>query len=92
VIAHQIAWIEANTDSARFVYARGNLDSGSAGQAQADELNRKLAGAYREWMTPFVQAGKIRPMPMLVISAVVTGPALPLQAGHADHAQGGCQT
>jgi AcrR family transcriptional regulator len=74
VIAHQIAWIEANADQARFVYARGNLDSDSPGQAEVDRLNRKIAGAYREWMMPFVQAGMIRPMPMLIISAVVTGP------------------
>ncbi len=74
VIAHQIAWIEANADWARFVYARGNPDWDSPGQAQVDQLNRKLAGAYRQWMTPFAEAGKIRPMPMLVISAVVTGP------------------
>jgi AcrR family transcriptional regulator len=74
VIGHQIAWIEANADQARFVYARGNLDSDSPGQAEVDQLNRKLAGAFREWLTPLVEAGQIRPMPMLVISAVVTGP------------------
>ena len=50
VIAHQIAWIEANVDRARFLYARGTLDWGSPGQAQVDQLNRKLADAYRRWM------------------------------------------
>jgi AcrR family transcriptional regulator len=74
VIAHQIAWIEANTDRARFVYGRGTLDWDSPGQAQLDQLNRKLADAYRQWMAPLEEAGKIRPMPMLVINAVVAGP------------------
>jgi hypothetical protein len=75
VIAHQIAWTEANAGRARFVYARGNPDWDTAGQSELDQPNRKLADGYRPWMAPFVEAGKIRPMPMLVISAVVTGPA-----------------
>ncbi len=74
VIAHQIGWIEANTDRARFVYARGNLDWDSPAGAQLDELNRKLADAYRQWMAPFVEAGQIRPLPLLVLNAVVSGP------------------
>lgn len=74
VIAHQIRWIEANTDRARFVYARGNLDWDSPASAQLDQLNRKLADAYRQWMASFVEAGQMRPMPMLVLNAVVSGP------------------
>jgi AcrR family transcriptional regulator len=73
-IAHQVGWIEANVDRARFVYTRGNLDWDSPAAAQLDQLNRKLADAYREWMAPFVEAGQVRPMPMLVLTAVVTGP------------------
>jgi AcrR family transcriptional regulator len=74
VIAHQIGWIEANTDRARFVYAHGNLDWGSPASAELDQLNRELADAYRQWMAPFVAAGQVRPMPMLVLNAVVSGP------------------
>ena len=74
VIAHQIAWIEANPDRARFVYARGTLDWTSPAGAEVEQLNRKLADAYRAWMAPFVEAGGIRPMPMLVLTAVVAGP------------------
>lgn len=74
VIAHQIAWIEANQDRARFVYARGNLDWTSPAGAEVERLNRKLADAFRAWMAPFVDAGQIRPMPMLVVTAVVAGP------------------
>jgi AcrR family transcriptional regulator len=74
VIAHQVGWIEANVDRARFVYTRGNLDWDSPAAAHLDQLNRKLADAYREWMAPFVEAGQIRPMPMLVLNAVVAGP------------------
>jgi len=74
VIAHQVGWIEANPDRARFLYTRGDLDWDSPAGAQLDQLNRKLADAYRQWMAPFVEAGQIRPMPMLVLAAVVTGP------------------
>jgi len=74
VIGHQIGWIEANAERARFVYARGNLDWSSPAGAQLDDLNRKVSDAYRQWMEPFIQAGKIRPMPMIVLNAVVAGP------------------
>jgi AcrR family transcriptional regulator len=74
VIGHQITWMEANPDRARFVYARGNLDWTTPAGAEVEQLNRKLAGAYREWMAPFVEAGQIRQMPMLVLTAVVAGP------------------
>lgn len=74
VIAHQIGWIEANADLARFVYSRGNLDGTTPAGAELDQLNRKLADAYQAWMTPFVEAGQIRPMPMIVLTAIVTGP------------------
>jgi AcrR family transcriptional regulator len=74
VIAHQIGWIEGNVDRARFVYARGNLDWASPAGAELGKLNRELAGAFRQWMAPFVADGRIRPMPMLVLTAVVAGP------------------
>ncbi|HYM56260.1 MAG TPA: TetR/AcrR family transcriptional regulator, partial [Solirubrobacteraceae bacterium] len=50
VIAHQIEWIEANIDRARFVYTRGTLDGDSPGGAELDEMNRKLATSYEEWL------------------------------------------
>jgi AcrR family transcriptional regulator len=74
VIGHQIGWIEANADRARFVYARGNLDWGSPASADLDRINRELADAFRQWMAPLVEAGQIRPVPMLVLNAVVSGP------------------
>jgi AcrR family transcriptional regulator len=73
-ISHQIGWIEANQDRAHFLYMRGHLDWNSPAGAELKELNRSLATAYREWMSPLVQSGKIRPMSMLVLTAIVTGP------------------
>jgi AcrR family transcriptional regulator len=73
-ISHQIGWIEANQDRARFLYMRGHLDWNSPAGAELKELNRSLGTAYREWMSPLVQSGKIRPMSMLVLTAIVTGP------------------
>ncbi len=73
-ISHQLHWIEANQDRARFLYMRGHLDWDSPASAQLQELNRSLAQAYREWMAPLVESGKIRPMSMLMLNAIVTGP------------------
>lgn len=73
-IAHQIGWIENNVDRARFVYARGNLDWTSPGAAELGKLNREFADAYRAWMAPLMEDGQLRPVPMLVLTAVVTGP------------------
>jgi|SRR5947209_1664343 len=74
VIAHQIEWIEANVDRARFVYRRGTLDGDSPGGAELTEMNRKLATAYQKWLQPFIERGRVRPMSMLVLNAIVTGP------------------
>jgi AcrR family transcriptional regulator len=74
-IAHQMSWIEQHPDLARFVYMRGHLDWDSEGGSAVAALNRELAGAFREWMRPFVQAGEVAPMPMLLATAIVSGPA-----------------
>jgi AcrR family transcriptional regulator len=73
-ISHQLEWIEANQDRARFLYMRGHLDWDSPAGAQLVELNRNLAQAYRDWMAPLLDSGEIRPMSMLMMTAIVTGP------------------
>ena len=75
VIAHQLGWIEQHPDLARFVYMRGHLDWESEGGSEVQELNRRIAAAIREWMSPLMERGEIRPRSMLMISAIVTGPA-----------------
>ena len=74
-ISHQLRWIEEHEARARFLYMRGHLDWDSPAGAELVELNRSLAGAYRDWMAPLVEAGAIRPMSMLMLTAIVTGPA-----------------
>jgi AcrR family transcriptional regulator len=74
-ISHQLRWIEEHQDRARFLYMRGHLDWDSPAGAELVQLNRNLAGAYRDWMAPLVEAGEIRPMSMLMLTAIVTGPA-----------------
>jgi len=74
-IAHQLGWIEAHPDLARFVYMRGHLDWESPGAAAVEALNRELASAFRRWLDPLVQTGEVRPTSMLVITAIVSGPA-----------------
>jgi AcrR family transcriptional regulator len=73
-ISHQLQWIEQHQDRARFLYLRGHLDWDSPSGAELVQLNRSLAGAYRDWMAPLVDAGLIRPMSMLTLTAIVTGP------------------
>jgi AcrR family transcriptional regulator len=74
-ISHQLRWVEENADRARFLYMRGHLAWDSQAGAELQQLNRSLAEAYRDWMAPFVDAGVIRSMSMLVINAIVSGPA-----------------
>jgi AcrR family transcriptional regulator len=74
-ITHQLTWTEHNPDLARFVYARGHLDWNSPAGAELAARNRDLAAAFREWMAPLVARGELRRGPMLLISAVVSGPA-----------------
>jgi AcrR family transcriptional regulator len=73
-IAHQLQWTEANPDRARFLYMRGHLDWDSPAGESLQQLNRDLGDAYRDWMAPLIEAGKVRRMSMLVLSAIVTGP------------------
>lgn len=74
-IAHQLRWTEQNADLARFVYRRGHLGWDTPAGAELDSLNRELAAAFREWMAPLAASGEIRPTSMLVITAIVGGPA-----------------
>jgi AcrR family transcriptional regulator len=74
-LSHQLRWIAENQDRASFLYARGRVDWDSPSAAELASLNRKLAGAYREWMEPLVQSGQMRPMSMVMLGAVVAGPA-----------------
>jgi AcrR family transcriptional regulator len=74
VIAHQVGWITANMDRARFVYGRGVLEWHSPASEELGEMNRRLSAAYQAWLEPLVDRGQVRPMPMLVVIAVVTGP------------------
>jgi AcrR family transcriptional regulator len=88
VIAHQLNWIEEHSDLARFVYMRGHLDWDSPGGSEVADLNREIAAAIREWMAPLIEKGEVRPSSMLMITAIVTGPAHAIAqrwlAGHLD--------
>jgi AcrR family transcriptional regulator len=74
-IAHQLSWTEQHADLARFVYSRGHLDWESPGAEQVAALNRELADAFRQWLTPLMRAGEVRPLSMLLVTAIVSGPA-----------------
>ncbi len=75
VLEHQLTWTERNADLARFIYARGHLDWDTAAGAELAARNRDLAGAFRQWMAPLVASGEIRPRPMMLTTAIVSGPA-----------------
>jgi AcrR family transcriptional regulator len=74
-IAHQLRWIEEHPDLARFVYARGHLDWESPGASAVEVMNRDLAAAFRSWLEPLVASGEVRPRSILLITAIVSGPA-----------------
>jgi AcrR family transcriptional regulator len=74
-LSHQLGWIAANQDRARFLYARGHVDWDSPSAAELASLNRKLSDAYRDWMEPLVQSGQVRQMSMVMVGAIVAGPA-----------------
>jgi AcrR family transcriptional regulator len=74
-IAHQLSWVELNCDLARFVYLRGHLDWDSPGAAEVSALNAELSAAFRAWLAPFADRGELRVTSMLLISAIVNGPA-----------------
>ena len=88
VLEHQLTWTERNADLARFIYARGHLDWDTAAGAELAARNRDLAAAFRQWMAPLVASGEIRPRPMLLTTAIVSGPAHSIAqrwlAGHLD--------
>ena len=73
-IGHQLAWIAANEDRARFLYMRGHLNWSTPAGAELKELNRQLAQAYQDWMAQLSQSAQLRPMPIEVLNAIVTGP------------------
>jgi AcrR family transcriptional regulator len=87
-IAHQLTWVEHNRRLATFVYARDHLDPDSSGGASVSALNRELASAWREWMTPLLERGELSVTSMVVISSIVGGPAHAIArrwlAGHLD--------
>src|ERR1700677_4081052 len=87
-ISHQLRWIEANEDRARFLYIRGHLEWDSPAGRELDEPKSNLAAAYRDWMAPLIESGRIRPMSMLMLTAIVTGPVHAVArrwlAGHLD--------
>ena len=85
-IAHQLSWVELNRELARFVYLRGHLDWDSQGEAEVSALNAELGAAFGEWMAVFADRDELRVTSMLLISAIVNGPAHALArrwlAGH----------
>jgi AcrR family transcriptional regulator len=87
-IEHQLRWVEENADLARFVYTRGHLDWSSPGGAEVTELNEAVGAAFEEWLAPLRARGEIRVRSMLMISAIVNGPAHAIArrwlAGHLD--------
>ncbi len=74
-IAHQLRWTEEHADLAQFVYLRGHLGRESPAGAEVEALDRELAEEFLRWVAPLAGRGEIRPTSMLVISAIVSGPA-----------------
>lgn len=74
-LAHQLCWTEEHADLARFVYSRGHPEWDSPAAPDVASLNRNLAGAFADWLAPLIRSGEVRPMSMLLLTAIVSGPA-----------------
>jgi AcrR family transcriptional regulator len=74
-VHHHLAWVEANTDLARFMYERGRPDWQPAHGAAVRKLNRSAAMHVRDWIAPLAAAGVVRDLPLAVLAACVVGPA-----------------
>ena len=44
-------------------------------------MNRRLAESYQSWLQPLIERGLVRPMSMLVLNAIVTGPTHAIARG-----------
>lgn len=75
IVGKQLTWIEANQQWAQFLYAQGQLDWSTDAAGELRTINRELALAYREWLDPFIANGQVRDLPVVVMVAVLTGPA-----------------
>jgi AcrR family transcriptional regulator len=75
VLGHQLTWTEENQDLARFLYMRGEIDWNTPAGVELAARNRSLAEAYREWMAPLVRSGQLRSTSMVMLTAIVGGPA-----------------
>jgi AcrR family transcriptional regulator len=74
-IEHQLRWTEEDPDAARFVYMHGHLDWNSPTRTELAARNRELAEAFETLLQPLVESGEVRESSMLVITAIVSGPA-----------------
>jgi AcrR family transcriptional regulator len=74
-VHHHLAWVEANEDLALFMYERGRPDWQPAHGNAVRQVNRATARHVRDWITPFVEAGVVRDLPLTVLAAFVNGPA-----------------
>jgi AcrR family transcriptional regulator len=74
-VHHHLAWVEANEDLALFMYERGRPDWQPAHGSAVRQVNRATARHVRDWMTPYVEAGMMRDLPLTVLAAFVNGPA-----------------
>jgi len=74
-VHHHLAWVESNRDLAWFMYERGRPDWQAAHGNAVRALNRTTARQVHDWMTPLVEAGVIRDLPLTVLAALINGPA-----------------
>lgn len=74
-VHHHLTWVESNRDLAWFMYERGRPDWQPAHGTAVRKLNRAAARHVHDWMTPLVEAGVIRDLPLAVLAAFINGPA-----------------
>jgi AcrR family transcriptional regulator len=70
LVRHHLRWVRANPERARYLL-RGRPAESDA----LREVNRELFRATAAWLEPYVEAGRVRRLPLDLTYAIMAGPA-----------------
>jgi len=73
-VANHLAWAERNEPWARFLMEARRADFMAAHEEEIRTLNRAFAQKLGEWLSPHVESGRIRRLPVDLFAAILLGP------------------
>ena len=75
VVRAHLSWVEQNSELARFLGERRDLEVILGSQGELLVENRRFANAFRTWLRPHVAAGAVRRLPTDAYLSIMIGPA-----------------